>query len=269
MIKAAVLGSPISHSLSPLLHQAAYSFLGVDASYEAIEVRSGGLSDFIEHLDPTWNAFSLTMPLKEELVKLGLKTSDLALRISSANTLHKSGEGWFANTTDVEGFINVLAMHQIPIEGNIVILGAGATARAAAAACDSERTQITVVTRSLSRIESMSKSIQNSQLHFVDWNGIEVLNQADLVISTVPEGATDAYVEDFPISVAAPFFEVLYKPWPTLAAKTWASRGGRVIDGLDLLIHQAMVQVEIFSGKSFDRVEMYTLLRKIGLEALI
>ncbi len=268
MIKAAVLGSPISHSLSPILHSSAYKYLGVDGSYEAIEVLAGDLGSFMAALDSGWNNFSLTMPLKEELVALGYPISDLALRIQSANTLHKTATGWSATTTDVGGFVNALSMHGVEVNGNIVIIGAGATARAAASACDSVETHITVVTRSAARIPAMSQAVQFSELQCVSWENLDLLNDADLVISTTPEGATDEISSFFPLITKAPYFEALYKPWPTVASKKWAEGGGQVIDGLDLLIHQAMLQIEIFTGLTFDSDEIYGVLRDVGLEAL-
>lgn len=268
MIKAAVLGSPISHSLSPLLHTTAYKELGIPASYEAIECTSGNLGEFIAGLDSSWTGFSLTMPLKEEVINVATSVSELASRINSANTLVHTDGFWSATSTDVIGFANSLAMHGVDVEGHVVILGAGATARAAAAACDGLAKEITVVSRSTSRIPDMSNSVIVSDLNFVDWDNAQILHDADLIISTTPQGVTDHLSATFPTVTKAPYFEALYKPWPTFAAKEWAARGGLVIDGLDLLIHQGIAQIEIFSGVTFDTTSMYSLLRKSGLSAL-
>ena len=266
MIKAAVLGSPISHSLSPLLHKTAYRELGIDGSYEAIEVQAGGLAGFISTLDSSWNGFSLTMPLKEETLSLADSIDPLAKRIKSANTLVKDNGNWHATTTDVAGFTNSLKMHEVEIVGHVVILGAGATARAAAAACDGNASLITVVNRSQSRVVDMSDAVLESQIQFKGWNETELFRGADLIISTTPAGVTDSLV--LPHLTSKPFFEALYNPWPTVASKEWAMRGGMVIDGLDLLIHQAMAQIEIFSGVKFDHDSMYSLLRSVGVLAL-
>ena len=266
MIKAAVLGSPISHSLSPLLHNTAYAQLGIQGSYEAIEVSAGGLAKFIDDRDELWTGFSLTMPLKEEAIAYAKHVDDLAKRINSANTLYKDGGVWRATSTDVIGFSQALKFNKIDIKGHVVILGAGATARAAAAACDGCATHITVINRSLSRIQGMSGSVIESELSFLDWDNLSVLSEADLVISTAPAGVTDSI--ELPAKTSAPFFEALYNPWPTPASALWASRGGVVIDGLDLLIHQAIAQIEIFSGKTVDSPSMYAQLRSVGLAAL-
>lgn len=266
MIKAAVLGSPISHSLSPLLHKSAYAQLGLSASYEAIEVKAGYLAQFINERDSTWTGFSLTMPLKEEAVSYAEHVDDLAKRINSANTLIRKAGEWHAISTDVIGFRNALTMHNIGIRGHVVILGAGATARAAAAACDSSNTQITVINRSSTRVQPMVDAVIESKVDFLSWDELSVLSDADLVISTAPAGVTDSI--ELPAKTSAPYFEALYKPWPTPASALWASRGGRVIDGLDLLIHQALAQVAIFSGLTFDTGLMYTKLRDVGVAAL-
>lgn len=266
MIKAAVLGSPISHSLSPLLHTSAYKHLGIQGSYQAIEVKAAELVNFIKSLDSSWTGFSLTMPLKEEALAVAAHVDELATRIKSANTLFKVNDQWQATTTDVLGFKRALEMRNVEINGHVVILGAGATARAAAAACDGAAAHITVVNRSLARVSDMSDAVIESELSFVDWNGAEIVADADLVISTTPVGVTDAL--PIPQVTSAPFFEALYKPWPTAASSQWAKRGGLVIDGLDLLIHQAIAQIEIFSGTKFDQAEMYELLRATGVSAL-
>ena len=111
MIDAAVLGSPIGHSLSPLLHNVAYKHLGVQGQYEAIEVKSGQLSEFLSTTQK--DVFSLTMPLKEEALGVAHDVSQIAKKISGGNTLVRSGTGWNLTSTDVEGFKYALLAHGI------------------------------------------------------------------------------------------------------------------------------------------------------------
>ena len=269
MIKAAVLGSPISHSLSPLLHTIAYTELGLESEYTRIDVKSGELKSFLENCGPTWSGFSLTMPLKEEVLSISSNISPLAARIRSANTLiQEPSETWSASTTDVSGFTHALSAHGRDAGGNVLIIGGGATARAAVSACDGVASRISVMARSLSRVNEISNSAEFSDLEFVEWGNTNLFEIVDLIISTVPESVSDSLVGDFPSMPAGIFFDVLYNPWPTLALKTWSSLGGQVVDGLDLLIHQAIDQVAIFSGQFVERTSMAQLMRRHGVKAL-
>jgi len=133
MIRAAVLGSPISHSLSPQLHKIAYEILGIQADYSRFDVKSGGLPDFlVEH--PELDALSLTMPLKEEALLIADSVSQISLQIQSGNTLSKKDGIWNLTSTDVEGFIQALKVNNFSSDGTALIIGSGATARACVAA---------------------------------------------------------------------------------------------------------------------------------------
>ena len=268
MIKAAVLGSPISHSLSPLLHTVAYAEMGLESDYSRIEIKSGELRAFLNQCDSSWTGFSLTMPLKEEVLAFTEDLADLARRIKSANTLLQKDSNWSATTTDVTGITHALASHNADASGHVLIIGGGATARAAAAACDGVASKITIMNRSQSRIADLSNAVATSDLDFISWADESAFELADLIISTTPEGACDSLVPIFPRKPSGILFDVLYKPWPTLALSTWSERGGQVIDGLDLLIHQAIDQVSIFSGELVERSSMAALMRRHGLKAL-
>ena len=268
MIKAAVLGSPIEYSLSPLLHTTAYTEMGLASEYTRIEIKAGELNAFLNSCDQSWTGFSLTMPLKEEVLSFTSNVSPLSQRIRSANTLVQRDGQWLATTTDVSGFTHALASHGKDASGDVLIIGAGATARAAAAACDGIADRITVMNRSLSRVESISNCVEFSDLDFVSWQEAGVIESADLIISTTPEGVSDCLIDYFPANPTAVFFDVLYKPWPTKALAAWSAAGGQIIDGLELLIHQGIDQIALFSGQSIDRPSMSQLMRNHGLEAL-
>ena len=268
MIKAAVLGSPIAHSLSPLLHTIAYAELGLESDYTLIEIKTGELNAFLSSCDQSWTGFSLTMPLKEEVLSFASQVSLLSQRIQSANTLMQKDGEWSATTTDVSGITQALASHEKDASGDVLIIGAGATARAAAAACDGVAARITVMNRSLTRVDSISNCVEYSDLDFVSWKEAEVIETADLIISTTPEGVSDSLIDFFPANPTAVFFDVLYKPWPTKALAAWSAAGGQIIDGLELLIHQGIDQIALFSGQSIDRPSMSQLMRKHGLKAL-
>ena len=264
MINAAVLGSPITHSLSPFLHSLAYEYLGVQARYEAVEVKSGQLQDFLTNTDK--NALSLTMPLKEEALTVSHVVSDIAQRITSGNTLSLTDGLWSLTSTDVLGFDFSLDMHRIKEIETVIVIGAGATARAAVASVSKIAKSVLVVTRNPDRISAMNQA-STAEVTYLPWELTNQLNTADLVINTTPRNAADYSVASVEKPMGA-FFEVLYNPWPTVLSKVWAQSENLVIDGLDLLIHQGISQVEIFAGVSVDRHELYRLMRTEALAKL-
>mgnify|MGYP006266186757 FL=1 len=260
MKRAAILGSPISHSLSPILHRRAYEILDIEAQYDAVEVPSGALSEFLKNVNQTnsteWLGFSLTMPLKEEVLSLVDEIDVLAKRISSANTLIPfAPRKWRAYSTDVAGFIWALTANEVMNFKTVTIIGGGGTARAAAAAVDAPGRIIRVVNRSKHREAQMQGSINDSDLEFIQWGGAKL--DSDLVINTTPKSVAD----NLPAGRGV-LFEALYNPWPTELAKKWP---GQVIDGLELLIHQAIDQIALMTGKSLNRTDFSKELRRVGL----
>lgn len=266
MIRGAVLGSPISHSLSPVLHRTAYEKLGIFGQYQAIEVTPDHLLGFVAGLDDSWTGLSLTMPLKEIVLKVADEVDELALRINSANTLIRSSKGWRALTTDVNGFTQALLAHGVRTFERVVILGSGATARAAAASCDGPDRQITIVHRSPEREMAMRSCVESAKIEFAIW-GVD-LPEADLLINATPAGVADSYTERLSASVRGVYFEALYKPWPTEMLSRWRALGGFGIDGLDLLVHQGIDQVELMTGKSVHRAVLAPVLRIACLAAM-
>ena len=267
MISAGVLGSPISHSLSPVLHSTIYEVLGIDASYKAYEVPSGGLKNFLDDEGAALNCLSLTMPLKEEALTIANSVSDISRQIQSGNTLHKVDGLWHLTSTDVEGFSHALNFNKCDAKGNVLIFGAGATARAVIAACDGVSDTITVVNRNADREKAIRKSGPHSEIHFTSWDSVIDFQKFDLVVNTTPGNTAASFVDQVQ-SASSTFFEVLYNPWPTELLAQWRKVGYFAIDGLDLLIHQAISQAVIFTGRSIDRESITKLLRAAGEKAL-
>jgi shikimate dehydrogenase len=264
LINAAVLGSPIAHSLSPLIHSLAYEHLGLAAQYDAIEVKAGALANFLSKTDK--NCLSLTMPLKEEAIQVADVVSDTATRVSCGNTLSLHDGKWNLTSTDVSGFDNALKMHGIHEVDSVLILGAGATARAAIASVSAIGTNVAVVSRNPEREAAMNKASSIS-VSYLPWEVTEALNSADLVINTTPGQAADYFLSGID-KPRGTLFEVLYHPWPTVISKAWSDSQAQVIDGLDLLIHQAIAQVEIFSGIACDREVLYRKMREVAVQKL-
>jgi shikimate dehydrogenase len=264
LINAAVLGSPIAHSLSPLIHSLAYEYLGVAAHYEAIEVNAGALTKFLNETDK--NCLSLTMPLKEEAMKVADVISDVASRISCGNTLSLNEGVWSLTSTDVSGFDNALKMHGIDTVDSVLIIGAGATARAAIASVSAITKSVSVVSRNSEREAAINKA-SGINASYLPWKLTDEINDADLVINTTPNQAADFFLSGID-KPRGTLFEVLYHPWPTAISRAWSETQAQVIDGLDLLIHQAIAQVEIFSGVACDRDILYTKMREAAVQKL-
>ncbi|MFI9346207.1 shikimate dehydrogenase [Streptomyces sp. NPDC052773] len=267
--RAAVLGSPIAHSLSPVLHRAAYAELGLtDWTYDRFDVDEQALPGFVEGLGPEWAGLSVTMPLKRAVIPLLDEISDTAASVDAVNTVvfHEDGRRTGDNT-DIPGMVAALAEHGIDKVDGAAVLGAGATASSALAAlariCTGE---IAVYVRSEARAAEMRQWAErlDVQVRIVDWARAEQALRAPLVIATTPAGATDALAAAIPERPAA-LFDVLYDPWPTTLAARWSAYGGAVVSGLDLLVHQAVLQVEQMTGRAPAPV---AAMRRAGERAL-
>lgn len=269
--RAAVLGSPIGHSLSPVLHRAAYRELGLDDwTYDKFEVDEAGLPAFLAGLGPEWAGLSLTMPLKRAVIPLLDEIGPEARLVNAVNTVILRPDGSSrGENTDVPGLIAALRERtgvaldrrdtttvsvagSTAVPGSTALLGAGATACSALAALASlGRREIDVYVRTRGRaveIEAIAATLDLT-LRLRDWADARDALRADLLISTTPAGATDELAGDVPTAPAT-LFEIVYHPWPTPLAAAWLARRGTVVTGLDLLLHQAGDQVELMTGRA-------------------
>ncbi|MEV7400828.1 shikimate dehydrogenase [Streptomyces sp. NPDC091267] len=252
--RAAVLGSPIAHSLSPVLHRAAYAELGLDDwSYDRFEIDEQTLAGFVEGLDGTWAGLSLTMPLKRAIIPLLDSVSETASSVEAVNTVVFTEDGRrLGDNTDIPGMIAALRERGVEKTESAAVLGAGATASSALAALAEICTgAVTAYVRSRERGDEMRGWGERLgvDVRIADWAEAEQALRAPLVIATTPAGATDALTGDVP-EIPGTLFDVLYEPWPTGLAAAWAARGGAVVGGLDLLVHQAVLQVEQMTGRT-------------------
>ena len=249
--RLAVLGSPIAHSLSPVIHRAAYAVLGIDWTYEAVDITGAQLPDFIASLDSSWRGLSLTMPLKRDILDVLTHRDPLVDIVGAANTV-LLGEGDVRGfNTDVRGVIQSFADVGVSSLGFVHVLGAGATAASVLVA---------VAQLGARRILVSARTPANA-LALVELGkrlGVEVMVRAwgvldrsmivpDAIVSTVPGGSHDVLFAE-PIRTGSVLFDVAYDPWPSDLARSWSDVGGTVISGLDLLINQAVGQVRVFVG---------------------
>ncbi|MCD2468004.1 MULTISPECIES: shikimate dehydrogenase [unclassified Streptomyces] len=250
--RAAVLGSPIAHSLSPVLHRAAYAALGLDDwSYERFEVDEAGLPGFVRELDDSWAGLSLTMPLKRAVIPLLDAISDTAASVEAVNTVVLREDGRrVGDNTDIPGMLAALRERGVEKVESAAVLGAGATASSALAAlariCAGP---VTAYVRSEARAEEMRGWGERLgvEVRTAAWDDAAEAFASPLVIATTPAGTTNALAGAVPDAVGT-LFDVLYDPWPTALAAAWSDRGGKVVGGLDLLVHQAVLQVEQMTG---------------------
>ena len=253
--RAAVLGCPIRHSLSPALHTAAYAELGLTGwRYEAFECDEPTLPAFVERLGSEWAGLSLTMPLKRVALTVADELSPLASAVGAANTLVFSQPGGRrrAENTDVAGILAALREAGLDRVKAAVILGAGGTAQAALAALrELGEAAPTVLVRDPARTKHLCATADRLGVRPTIRGGLldGAVPEADVVISTLPSGAADALAGPQQWSTRPVVLDVVYTPWPTPLAASALGAGCRIVSGLAVLLHQAVAQVRLMTGR--------------------
>lgn len=264
--RAAVLGSPIEHSLSPVLHRTAYKALGFSGwRYDSAECDEFGLAPFLAALGPEWVGLSITSPLKRVALEIADQASSLTTAVGAANTLVRTNEGWRANNTDVGGMLDALKESGVRRAHSAVILGAGGTAQAALAALRKVGVYApTVLVRDPNRTTELRAAAVRLEMEFTIKKGLDnpAVYDADLVISTVPRGAADVVARRGAWPREAVIFDVVYDPWPTPLAAAALAGGCTMVSGLDLLLYQAARQVWLMTGQRAPLEEMRAALRR-------
>jgi len=262
--RLAVLGSPIRHSLSPVLHRTAYDLLGLPWDYEAVEVRSGELPAFASGLDASWRGLSLTMPLKREVLPLVDELSPLARELGVANTVVVDDDGRrTGHNTDVDGIVrSVVAAGQEARAGlggaaapaEATVLGGGATAASALAAVHALGARsVAVHLRDVGRAGELVDLAERLGflLTIASLDDLDAARPRDLVVSTLPGGAADDLLVR-PSGPTAVLVDAAYDPWPSRLATRWHDAGALACSGLDMLVEQALGQVRLFTGRAQD-----------------
>ncbi len=264
-MKCAVLGDPIAHSLSPVLHRAGYAAAGLEGwSYGSARVGEDGLADLVAALDEDWRGLSLTMPLKRVALRLAVRCTDRALLAGAANTLLvEDGTPVLADNTDLPGAVAALRERYDGPVTSATVLGGGATAASTGLAlCELGARTVTLLVRSPDRaaeaVEALARHPSGVRVEVARLADGPV--QGEVVVSTIPAAAQEpqlvARCAEAPV-----VFEALYDPWPTPLA---AASSGVLVSGLDLLVHQAALQFELFTGAPAPLDAM----RTAGAEAL-
>jgi len=270
-LRAAVLGSPVSHSLSPALHRSAYASLGLDWTYTAVECDEAGLQPYLESLDPSWAGLSLTRPLKRTALALVDEVSDVAMDTGGVNTIVFRDGGTYGDNTTVYGMVSALRAAGVVSPRRPVVLGGGPTACSALAALrDLGAREIAVVVREKSRGAQVCAAATRIGvlLHFYVYEELaDALDGADLVFSTLRAGGADRAAPAVANSGAA-VFDVVCSNWPTQLAKAVSFTGGSVVPGLSMLLHQAVRQVQLMTGLTEAPVAAMLDAARAGVERL-
>ena len=255
-MRAGVLGHPIDHSLSPLLHRAAYRELGLDWTYDAHDVTADSLPAFIEAVDRSWAGLSLTMPLKVAAVGLMDFVEPMAKLLGIVNTVVVAFAGTqrqlVGANTDVYGVVEALREVGVSQAGSAVILGGGATATSALAALGQlKATSIVVGARDRSRAAGVLRAATKMgiTLRIVTVEEAVLLSeQADVVVSTVPHEALDG-MRPLEVTSKAILLDAIYAPPVSAFAQQWMEAGGVHVAGYRMLLHQAAEQVRLMTGR--------------------
>lgn len=270
---AAVLGHPVAHSLSPVLHRAAYEALGLEHwRYEIHDVDEPELAPFLAGLDERWAGLSLTMPLKQVALRSVDVVQPLAQAVGAVNTvLMQPGGLTVATNTDVHGLVRALREAQplgVPDGPSLqagVIIGGGATAASALAALGELGVRRpAVLVRSLGRAGTVLRAaaamgLEPQLVRLGTDQAAGLLRDAEVVVSTVPGGASAdlvPWLADAALDPAQVLLDVVYEGWPTPLPVQWRASGGSVAPGYLMLLHQACEQVRLMTGRPAPEAAM-------------
>lgn len=268
--RAAVVGSPVAHSLSPVLHDAAYAALGLDRwTFERIDCPADELAARVAALTPDWVGLAVTMPDKRAALAMADEHTERAIAVGAANTLLRLTDGrWRADCTDVAGVTGALTAaggYRRTPGATGLVLGAGGTAAAALAGlAELDVLDVIMVVREPTRASQARATAERVgiALDVRRWAGADLgalAAKSAVVVSTVPAAAADPHSDE--LAAAPCLLDVIYHPWPTPLADAVRRQGGRLATGLDMLLHQAFGQVEQFTGRAAPRPDMRDALR--------
>ena len=264
MTWAAVIGSPIEHSLSPVIHRAAWAQLGIDGwEYHRLEQDTDSLHGFIAGLGADCAGLSVTMPCKQAVMPLLDVIDPLASAVGAVNTVVPSSGVLAGFNTDVTGIASAVrracSMAGCSAPSSALVLGARATASSALAALgELGITSSTVAARRFGGPGSVvaAASRLGVTIEQVLWSDAEAVDRAassaDLVISTLPASAADPLVERLRVREGQILLDVVYSPRDTALRRAFESAGGVVAEGTDMLVFQAGAQVQLMTGRSPD-----------------
>ena len=257
-MRAFVIGQPIAHSLSPVLHNAAYQALGLGHEFDKLEVAPDDLPDFINSIDEDVLGLAVTMPHKQRIMDLIDAIEPMAQAVGAVNTVVPSGKVLTGFNTDVYGIVQAIRESgEIPENARATILGARATASSALAALGQLNVyDVDVVARNFAGPDyiSLAEMRLGVTTNHIPWRdasrALASMNNADIIVSTLPSGTADHWATDYEPKPGAIVLDAAYDPWPSELARVAEAGGANVASGYKMLLHQACQQIELMTGHS-------------------
>lgn len=256
--RVGIIGWPVEHSLSPVMHNAAFRALGMhDWSYDAMAIPPDIVQKALrEPKQHGYIGLNVTIPFKEKVLTL-VRPDDKARAIGAVNTIDFRDDS--GTNTDVDGLIDDLQAHQVPLEGQrVLVLGAGGAARAAVYGLRQQGAEVVVVNRTLTRAQdmllnlTMTAGIRDVRAltldEAVEWGPQLIVNCTSA--GMVPHVEEMPWVEGLPFPSGVTVYDMIYRPAHTRLMRMAEARGGRVIGGLGMLVRQGAAAFEIWTGRA-------------------
>jgi shikimate dehydrogenase len=250
-----IIGDPIDHSLSPAIHNAAFTTLGLNCSYIAFRVQENQLKNSMDSLRAiNIGGFNVTMPHKVTVLNYVDRSDKIVEMVGAANTINNEGGKFCAYNTDVVGFIEPLRQRKIDLNGyEVLILGAGGAARAVAVALSQEKgvSRINIFNRDIDRSTNLANIINKLgiETNIISQNDIQkIAFRSNLIINTTPLGMKNeqSLIKTSSISNESIVYDIVYKPIETRLLENAKTAGAQVIYGYEMLLEQAIASFKIW-----------------------
>jgi shikimate dehydrogenase len=250
-----IIGDPIDHSLSPAIHNAAFTTLGLNCSYIAFRVQESQLKNSIDSLRAiNIGGFNVTMPHKVTVLNYVDRPDKIVELVGAANTVNNEGGKFYAYNTDVSGFIEPLHQRKIDLNGyEVLILGGGGAARAVAVALSQEKgvSKINIFNRDSNRSTNLANVINKLGIktNIISHNDMQkIAFRSNLIINTTPLGMKneESLIKSSSISKESIVYDIVYKPIETKLLENAKTAGAQVIYGYEMLLEQAIASFKIW-----------------------
>lgn len=268
-----LIGHPLSHSLSPQIHQKLFELSSnKNSTYQLLDMSPSNFDTFIAAI-PNLDGFNITTPYKIKMFK-NLKELDItAKKYGSVNTVNKESNGIYKGyNTDILGFLKSISSEGLSLNKNILLLGCGGVGRMIAIETISQKGSLTIAVKkpSIPKAQKLKaeiiKQYESANIEIVDINKIPDI-YFDLLINATPCGMFPK-INEIPVypkvcSKASAIFDLIYNPHETMLMKNGKSYGSKIIGGLEMLVWQAAYAQQIWNNMKFDETDIQNLISEI------